>query len=64
MLTLEVRNEIAVKHGYKDFNDLWWNGDITLELIEDMMLGYGLAKERQTVDLQNRLINLSNIDKS
>ena len=41
MLTLEVRNEIAIKHGYKDFNDFWWNGDFTLDHLEEFMLLYG-----------------------
>lgn len=34
-------NTVAIKHGYKDWNDLWWRGDITVDIMEDALETYG-----------------------
>lgn len=34
-------NTVALKHGYKDWNTLWWEGEITIDIMEDALETYG-----------------------
>lgn len=38
---LEAQNAVAVQYGFKDWSDLWINGDLTPAIIEDLMEVYG-----------------------
>ncbi len=53
----EVKNEIAVNYGFKDWQDLWVNGDITLNIIDDLMLLFGI---RSIVESCRNEIELAN----
>lgn len=37
----QALNTVAQKHGYKDWNDLWWRGEITIDIMEDALETYG-----------------------
>ena len=47
---LNCQNAVAKDHGFKDWNDLFWNGDITQTMIDDVLEKYG--KERYEVGFQ------------
>ena len=37
----QALNIVAQKHGYKDWNTLWWEGEITIDIMEDALETYG-----------------------
>lgn len=44
---LQALNQIALKNGFKDWNDLWWRGDITVDIMEDVLDTYGKIKHAE-----------------
>lgn len=52
MTITKVKDAIAANYGYLDFADLWINGDITQEIIDDLMELYGNAREHQATKAQ------------
>ena len=57
----QIKNEVAVKYNFKDFGDLWLNGDITQNIIDELLAAYGRVCREEGFQLGVKTIDINKL---
>lgn len=57
----QIKNEVAVKYGFKDWDSLLWDGDITQNIIDELLANYGRVCREEGFQLGVKTIDINKL---